>query len=108
MKGINEFKIGDILEQCLNPNDEKPDWRRWARFPLQSAEDVASAKELVTTNGACLGTYTASFVAKGDIWPFRTRRATKDDPFDSQAERFKVPGDHYHNTVTGQPIGPRG
>lgn len=70
-KSINNFRVGDIVEVCLSPEQEKKEWVRFWPIPIRDNEDIAQAKELVATRGGCLGPYSATF-AWDARYEFRT------------------------------------
>ena len=58
---INNFKVGDIVEQNFGRNggwtmaEVDDDWKRFWDIPLRDAADIKEARELVESHGSNLG-----------------------------------------------------
>lgn len=96
---INQFQLGDIVEICFHPKQEPKEWVKFLSLPLRDRDDIEKAKELVQTNGACLGIYSAVLANRGDYHEFRT--VTPPAPI-MMLEREV---EHMWNTKTGKLIG---
>jgi len=69
---FNQFQLGDIMQICMNPLSDEPTWFQFWNYPLRDQEDIQIAKEIVETQGSCLGWGVATFANKGTGDGFRT------------------------------------
>lgn len=69
---FNNFKVGDIVEICFDPRQEPQEWHRFSNNPIRDANDLKQVKEIVETDGACLGWGSAALVNAGNGHKFRT------------------------------------
>ena len=104
---VNQFLVGDIMQINMGRNggytmaDVDDNWQRFWRFPLRDREDIVMAREIVETNGSCLG-YASASLNQEPITRSQYRTIT---PPASLIEIAPPVIDHYRNSKTGELIG---